>query len=108
MNKSKNTQLSGISKASTIEEIAGFWDTHSLANYWNHTSEVEFEVRAECRRRVTLAPEVYVQVEINARKSGVLPETLVNLWLSERLQKRERRGHCESTNVHRGMKQDCR
>ena len=39
--------MSSISKASTWEEIAEFWDTHSLADYWDETHEVEFEVRVE-------------------------------------------------------------
>jgi len=85
MNKQNVNNLTSISKASSIIEIAEFWDTHSLADYWDQTYEVEFEVRARRRRRVTLDPEVYEKIETHARKRGVLPETLVNLWLSERL-----------------------
>jgi hypothetical protein len=40
----------------------------------------------ERRRRVTLAPELYTSIETQACMRGVLPETLVNLWLAERLQ----------------------
>lgn len=83
---SENEELTSISKASTLEEIAEFWDTHSLADYWDETHEATFEVRAERRRRITLDPEVYTQVQNVARKRGVLPETLVNIWLVERLQ----------------------
>lgn len=86
MNESDNTQTTSISKARTLEEVADFWDTHSLADYWDQTHEVEFEVRAKRRRRVTLDPEVYAQVEAQARTRGVSPETLVNLWLAEKLQ----------------------
>jgi len=85
MSEKSDTQLTGISKARTVEEIGEFWDTHSLADYWDQTHEVEFEVRAKRRRRVTLAPEVYAQLEAQARARGILPETLVNLWLAERL-----------------------
>jgi len=85
MSEKSDTQLTSISKARTLEEIADFWDTHSLADYWDQTHEVEFEVRAKRRRRVTLAPEVYAQVEAQARTRGLLPETLINLWLAERL-----------------------
>jgi len=35
-----------------VEEIGDFWDNHSLADYWDQTHEVEFEVRAQHRRRV--------------------------------------------------------
>ena len=69
-----------------MEEVAEYWDSHSLADHWDETEEVAIEVRAERRRRVTLAPEVYSQIESQARLQGVLPETLVNLWLAERLQ----------------------
>jgi len=85
MSERSDTQLTGISKACTVEEIGEFWDTHSLADYWDQTHEVEFEVRAKRRRRVTLDPEVYAQLEVQAHARGILPETLVNLWLAERL-----------------------
>ena len=85
MNESEDTQLTSISKARTLDEIADFWDTHSLADYWDQTHEVEFEVRAKRRHRVTLAPELYTRIEVQARIRGILPETLVNLWLAERL-----------------------
>ena len=86
MKKNKDAQITSISKAQTLEEVSDFWDTHSLADYWDQTQDVEFEVRAKRRRRVTLIPEVYEQIETQARTQGVLPETLVNLWLAERLQ----------------------
>ena len=87
MSKTDNTQPTSISKARTVEEIGDFWDTHSLADYWDHTHEVEFEVRAQRRHRVTLSPEVYALVQNQARVRGILPETLVNLVLIEQLQK---------------------
>jgi predicted HicB family RNase H-like nuclease len=85
MSENKNKNITGISKAETVEEIAEFWDSHSLADYWDKTREVEIEVRAKHRRRITLTPEIYEQVEIQARTRGVSPETLINLWVVERL-----------------------
>ena len=87
MNENKANHLSSISQSSTIEEIADYWDEHSLADKWDKTEDAAFEVRAERRRRITLAPEVYEQIEDRARSTGLLPETLVNLWLAERLAK---------------------
>ena len=86
MSERDDSKLTSISKAHALEEVAGFWDTHSLADYWDQTHEVQFEVRAQHRRRITLDPELYAQVEAQARTRGILPETLVNLWLVERLQ----------------------
>ena len=87
MKKNKDSYVTSISKAQSLEEIADFWDTHSLADYWDQTHEVDFETRAKRRCRITLTQEVYEQVEAQAHNQGVLPETLVNLWLAERLQK---------------------
>ena len=89
MSEPKDTRRTRISKARNLDEIADFWDTHSLADYWDQTHEETFEVRAQRRRRITLDPDVYAQVEAQAHTRGVLTETLVNLWLKERLQERE-------------------
>ncbi len=89
MNENKKTQLSGISESQTLEEIGEFWDTHSLDEYWDKTHEVDFEVRAKQRRRVTVEPNIYKELETEARVRGVVPETLVNLWLAEKLQASE-------------------
>ena len=45
MSENSDTEKSSISKARTPEEIADYWDSHSLANHWEQTHEVEFEVR---------------------------------------------------------------
>ncbi len=86
MSENKDRQITSISKAQTLEEIGEFWDTHSLDDYWEETREVEFEVRAKQRKRITLEPQIYKKLETEARIRGVVPETLVNLWLAEKLQ----------------------
>ena len=69
-----------------IEEADEFWDNHSLSDYWDRTQKAEIEVRAKRRRRVTIDPEVYSKIVAQVRMRGVLPETLVNTWLTERLE----------------------
>ena len=81
----KGTRRTGLSKARAPEEIGDFWDSHSLADSWDQTREVELEVRALRRHRVTLDPQVYTELETQARVRALTPETLVNLWLAERL-----------------------
>ncbi len=81
----KKTSRTSISQAQTVEEIGEFWDTHSLDDYWDETREVEFEVRAKQRKRITVEPQIYKELEAEARLRGVVPETLVNLWLAEKL-----------------------
>lgn len=89
MDKSEKIRPTSISKAETLDEIAEFWDMHTLSDYWDQTEEVEFEVRAKRRRRVPLEPDLYAQIETQARVRGISPETLVNLWLTERLKEIE-------------------
>ncbi len=88
MSENDKLQLTSISKASTPEEIGEYWDTHSLADHWDETHEVEVVVRAKRRHRVALDPDIYTRVEAEARARGILPETLINVWISERLQER--------------------
>jgi hypothetical protein len=33
----------------SVEEAAEFWDNHDLADYWDLTHEVEFDVDIQCR-----------------------------------------------------------
>ena len=58
MEENKEEQVTSISKFRTLEEIAEFWDTHSLTDYTDQIREVEIEVRAS-HRRVTLDPKVF-------------------------------------------------
>ncbi len=48
--------------------------------------EKKFEVRATQRRRITVEQKIYQELAAEARLRGVVPETLVNLWLAEKLQ----------------------
>jgi hypothetical protein len=83
MNAAKQRKAASTSRARSVGELAEFWDSHSLADHWGQTREALFELRATRRRLVTIAPEVYAQVEAMAHLRGVSPETLVNLWLAE-------------------------
>ncbi len=41
----------------TPEEIGEFWDTHSLADYWDETHEVEFQVNLKSRQNLPLGED---------------------------------------------------
>jgi hypothetical protein len=83
MSENKNDQRSTISNACSPEEIGEYWDSHSLADHWEQTHEVEFEVRAP--HRITLDPEIYASLEQLAESRGVSLATLANSWLKEKL-----------------------
>ena len=70
----------------SIEEAAEFWDSHDLGEYWDSTKEAEFEVEIERRVFLTaLEPELAKRLSECARRQGVSAETLINVWLSEKL-----------------------
>ncbi len=35
----------------TPEQISEFWDTHNLADYWDETHEVEFQVNLKSQQK---------------------------------------------------------
>jgi hypothetical protein len=86
MSESRATKRTTISAASIPEEIGEYWDSHSLDESWDEGHDVAFELRAQRRRRVMLSPEVYARLSKEAQLRGIATETLVNLWLAERLQ----------------------
>ena len=71
---------------SSIAEAAEFWDEHDLGDFEAQTQEVTLEI--DLKRRTFLAalePGLALKVTKYAHNLGVSTETLVNLWLSERL-----------------------
>jgi hypothetical protein len=82
-----NAKLDPIpEKFDSLQAADEFWDTHSLADYWDETEEAHFEV--DLRRRVYLIPvekNLAESVAQRAREQGLSSETLINLWLSEKL-----------------------
>ena len=77
---------SSLSKAQSYKEMGEFWDSHDLTDYWDQTKPVEFEVEIE-------SDATYFPVETSlsaklvslAQRRGVSPETLLNLWIQEKV-----------------------
>jgi hypothetical protein len=42
---------SSLSGSRSYQELSEYWDTHSLAEHWEQSSAVEFEVRAGTHKR---------------------------------------------------------
>jgi CopG antitoxin of type II toxin-antitoxin system len=70
----------------SVAEAAEFWDRHDLGDYGDQLSEVSAEVDLSRRTFLTaLEPELAKDVSALAEKLGVSTETLINLWLREKL-----------------------
>lgn len=77
-----------IPEFETLEDIAEFWDTHSTADYDDVTHEVYFEVnlnQSDKSSSVSLLPELSQTLTTLARDRGISLETLVNVWLTEKV-----------------------
>ncbi|MDQ3750232.1 MAG: BrnA antitoxin family protein [Acidobacteriota bacterium] len=77
---------SSVSKAGSYQKIGEYWDAHDADEIWDETEEVKFEVDLE-------SDVFYYAVETSlssklhtiAERRGVSAETLVNLWLQEKV-----------------------
>ncbi len=82
MNKAK----SSISKASSYQMIGEYWDNHDLADIWEQTEPLELDVNIQSERKYypidSYISERLIEIAI---KRGISPETLVNLWLQEKI-----------------------
>ncbi len=79
-------RVSSISQSLTVEEMAEFWDTHSLADYDDQTYEVEMTFDPAARRSlVGIKPELMNELRRIARLRQVSTQTLINVWLQQRV-----------------------
>ena len=70
----------------SIEDAAEFWDSHSTADYDDLMHDVHFDV--DIQRRTFLVPiegSMAKAITAIAQREGLGLETLVNLWLQEKL-----------------------
>jgi hypothetical protein len=78
---------SSISKAKSYREIGDFWDTHDLSDFWDQTKRVDFDVNIESEiTYYSLEKRLAKEVQSIAQKRGVSADTLINLWVQEKIQ----------------------
>ena len=69
------------------EELAHFWDTHSVIDYLDELkpAKVRFAKKLEHVLAVRFDSETLTQLETQASRKGIGPTTLVRMWVKERL-----------------------
>ena len=73
-----------VSHSHSLEELAEFWDTHDTTDY--PLNQVEFEISATARHHyVAVDPDILSSLRQVAHARGLSTESLINLWLQERL-----------------------
>lgn len=75
-----------VPEFASYEEEAAFWDNLDTADYMVDDGEwFRFDVPNPRAVRIAIVPEIARQLRERARAKGVTVETLVNVWLMERL-----------------------
>jgi len=74
-------KLSSISQADTLEKMGEFWDTHDFTQFDTDAPDIEYSINCT----VAIEPDLLAAVEKQAQKRGIGVETLINLWLQEKL-----------------------
>lgn len=73
---------SSVSKAAFPEKMGEFWDKHDFTEFDDPSApDVEFHVSVA----VPIEPDLLSDIEELAHLRGIKAETLVNLWLKEKV-----------------------
>ena len=77
---------SSTSQAQSYQEMGAYWDTHDVSEYIADGEPVEFEVDIQSEiNYLALEQTLAAQVGKIAGKRGVSTETLLNLWVQEKV-----------------------
>ena len=85
--KKKDCQFAVLGSAVEGRVLGFIGERTRKSTFWDLTEEVEFDVNLQRRRYlVALDPDLAEKLASEAHQRGLTTETLVNLWLSEKLQ----------------------
>jgi predicted DNA binding CopG/RHH family protein len=85
--KERQQKKSRIPEFATREEEVEFWDTHSLADYWDEFKPVRVRFAKNHSEGITirLDPETLSKIRSLAKEKGISPTALIRMWIMERL-----------------------
>lgn len=83
---SVNTELPATFE--TLEEMADFWDTHDVTDFEEFLTPIDASVDEQPRHEyvITLSNSLDTLLQQAQKTEGVSLNTLVNLWVQEKLQ----------------------
>jgi hypothetical protein len=80
------SETAKLPRFKSLDELVEFFDENDLGDYLDEMPEAHFEVDLQRRVFLTaLEPELARKLGEYARKRGISSQTLINLWLSEKL-----------------------
>lgn len=74
----------------SLDELVGFWETHSFADYVNDTEPVDIVVNLPPqgdKLQIELKSTVASQVRKIARRRRIAPSRLVRRWIEEHVRR---------------------
>lgn len=71
----------------SFDDLANFWETHEFTDYENHLQKVKYKIAPKPTRQfvLTLSDKLTQKLRKAVQREGVSMETLINLWVQERL-----------------------
>ena len=77
---------SSLSKAESYQAIGDYWDAHDLSEVWDKMEEANFQFELESDVfNYVVETSLSSKLHSIAQEKGVSTETLVNLWLQEKV-----------------------
>ena len=70
----------------SLDQFWAFWDTHSTADYEDLMEDADFRVNIRSSKTYcAVARDILPALRTQARRHGISTETLINLWLREKV-----------------------
>ena len=81
-----NEGKSSISQGQSYQEIGEYWDSHDLGDAWEQTQPAQFVMSGHAKTTYyPVESTLSEKLHILAQQRGISAETLVNLWLQEKI-----------------------
>jgi predicted DNA binding CopG/RHH family protein len=80
--------MARIPKFNSEQEESDFWDTHDSTEFFGELQEIDanfVDARPKTMISLRLQPELIEQLKVLARRKGIGYQTLIRMWLMERL-----------------------
>ena len=81
---------SSISEATSYQEMGQYWDQKDLDDIWGQTEPAEFSVSLQAEANYyPIDSALSDKIRDLAKRHGVSPQTLLNLWFRKNCKKRK-------------------
>ena len=85
---------SNIPIFATVEEEAEFWDTHSIADYWEEMTPIKVVYAPEKEKKevmpIRISPSVKKLIVRTAKNYDISPSSLMRMWIVDKLRQTQK------------------